>query len=48
MLKDEKQKVWADAVYINFPNQNNRGAHTLIFPVWQWQNMRRIKLMLWP
>ena len=27
MLKDEKQKVWADAVYINFPNQNNRGAH---------------------
>ena len=22
MLKDEKQKVWADAVYINFPNQN--------------------------
>ncbi len=27
MLKDEKQKVWADEVYINFPNQNNRGAH---------------------
>lgn len=27
MLKDEKQKVWADAVYINFPNQKNRGAH---------------------
>ncbi len=27
MLKDEKQKVWADAVYINFPNQSNRGAH---------------------
>jgi iron(III) transport system substrate-binding protein len=30
MLKDEKQKVWADAVYINFPNQNNRGAHVNI------------------
>ena len=27
MLKDEKQKVWADAVHINFPNQSNRGAH---------------------
>ncbi len=27
MLKDEKQKVWADKVYINFPNQKNRGAH---------------------
>ncbi|MCP4988709.1 MAG: extracellular solute-binding protein [Colwellia sp.] len=27
MLKDEKQKVWADEVYINFPNQENRGAH---------------------
>ena len=27
MLSDEKQKVWADEVYINFPNQNNRGAH---------------------
>lgn len=30
MLKDEKQKVWADAVNINFPNQNNRGAHVNI------------------
>ncbi|SEK94385.1 iron(III) transport system substrate-binding protein [Colwellia chukchiensis] len=30
MLKDAKQKVWADAVYINFPNQNNRGAHVNI------------------
>ena len=30
MLKDEKQKVWADAVYINFPNQKNRGAHVNI------------------
>jgi len=27
MLKDEKQKLWAEAVYINFPNQSNRGAH---------------------
>jgi iron(III) transport system substrate-binding protein len=27
MLKDDKQKVWADEVYINFPNQDNRGAH---------------------
>lgn len=27
MLKDDKQKIWADEVYINFPNQNNRGAH---------------------
>jgi iron(III) transport system substrate-binding protein len=30
MLKDDKQKVWADAVYINFPNQSNRGAHVNI------------------
>ena len=30
MLKDEKQKVWADAVHINFPNQSNRGAHVNI------------------
>ncbi|MEW6994309.1 extracellular solute-binding protein [Colwelliaceae bacterium MEBiC 14330] len=27
MLKNDEQKVWADEVYINFPNQNNRGAH---------------------
>ncbi|TLU67124.1 extracellular solute-binding protein [Thalassotalea litorea] len=27
MLTDENQKVWADAVNINFPNQNNRGTH---------------------
>nr|WP_227009245.1 Fe(3+) ABC transporter substrate-binding protein [Pseudoalteromonas phenolica] len=27
MLQDEKQKPWADSVYINFPNQKNRGAH---------------------
>lgn len=27
MLNDKKQKVWADGVNINFPNQNNRGAH---------------------
>jgi iron(III) transport system substrate-binding protein len=30
MLADKKQKVWADAVYINFPNQSNRGAHVNI------------------
>lgn len=27
MLKNKDQKVWADAVNINFPNQNDRGAH---------------------
>lgn len=27
MLQDAKQKIWAEAVNINFPNQNNRGAH---------------------
>lgn len=27
MLTNEKQKIWADEVYINFPNQTNRGAH---------------------
>ncbi len=27
MLKNDEQKVWADEVYINFPNQSNRGAH---------------------
>jgi iron(III) transport system substrate-binding protein len=27
MLEDSKQKAWADAVYINFPNQNDRGSH---------------------
>jgi len=30
MLIDEKQKQWADAVNINFPNQSNRGAHVNI------------------
>jgi iron(III) transport system substrate-binding protein len=30
MLNDDKQKVWADAVNINFPNQANRGAHVNI------------------
>ena len=30
MLTDDKQKVWADAVNINFPNQKNRGAHVNI------------------
>ncbi|MBQ4851531.1 Fe(3+) ABC transporter substrate-binding protein [Pseudoalteromonas sp. MMG013] len=27
MLQDSKQKAWADSVYINFPNQKDRGAH---------------------
>ncbi|MDP5146849.1 extracellular solute-binding protein [Shewanella sp. ULN5] len=27
MMMDENQKSWAEAVYINFPNQDNRGAH---------------------
>lgn len=27
MLQDPKQRSWADAVEINFPNQNNRGTH---------------------
>ncbi|MCF2907443.1 Fe(3+) ABC transporter substrate-binding protein [Pseudoalteromonas sp. DL2-H2.2] len=27
MLEDSKQKAWADAVYINFPNQSDRGSH---------------------
>ena len=27
MLMDEKQKVWADSVELNFPNQSDRGAH---------------------
>lgn len=27
MMQDEKQKAWADAVNINFPNQKDRGAH---------------------
>ncbi|MBU2894265.1 extracellular solute-binding protein [Colwellia sp. D2M02] len=30
MLQDEKQKAWADAVNINFPNQKNRGTHVNI------------------
>ena len=30
MLNDEKQKAWADAVYINFPNQNSTGTHVNI------------------
>jgi len=30
MLTNEKQKVWADGVNINFPNQENRGAHVNI------------------
>lgn len=27
MIEDPEQKDWADAVYINFPNQQNRGTH---------------------
>jgi len=27
MLMDEKQKPWADAVELNFPNQSDRGSH---------------------
>ncbi|KZN46803.1 Fe(3+) ABC transporter substrate-binding protein [Pseudoalteromonas luteoviolacea] len=27
MMTDAKQKSWADSVYINFPNQKNRGSH---------------------
>lgn len=27
MLQDDKQKPWADAVNINFPNQKDRGSH---------------------
>ncbi len=27
MLNDEKQKSWAEAVYINFPGQNAQGTH---------------------
>lgn len=30
MLNDDKQKIWAEAVNINFPNQKNRGAHVNI------------------
>ncbi|KJY83649.1 iron ABC transporter substrate-binding protein [Vibrio galatheae] len=27
MVNDAEQKAWADAVYINFPNQNSTGTH---------------------
>ncbi|SFC46018.1 Fe(3+) ABC transporter substrate-binding protein [Pseudoalteromonas denitrificans] len=27
MMQDPKQKVWAESVFINFPNQANRGSH---------------------
>nr|WP_237162706.1 extracellular solute-binding protein [Shewanella halifaxensis] len=27
MLQDPKQQAWADAIEINFPNQDNRGSH---------------------
>lgn len=30
MLQNEKQKVWAEEVNINFPNQKNRGSHVNI------------------
>ena len=30
MLNDEKQKAWAEAVYINFPNQHTTGTHVNI------------------
>ncbi|PMH41226.1 iron ABC transporter substrate-binding protein [Vibrio sp. 10N.286.49.B3] len=30
MLNDKEQKVWADAVYINFPSQNAEGTHVNI------------------
>ncbi len=30
MQTNKEQKVWADAVNINFPNQSNRGAHVNI------------------
>lgn len=30
MLDDEKQRSWAEAVYINFPNQKEKGTHVNI------------------
>ncbi|MBA5762192.1 Fe(3+) ABC transporter substrate-binding protein [Vibrio sp. 404] len=30
MVNDKEQKAWADAVYINFPNQNTTGTHVNI------------------
>ncbi|WP_047049825.1 Fe(3+) ABC transporter substrate-binding protein [Vibrio mexicanus] len=30
MVNDENQQAWADAVYINFPNQNAEGTHVNI------------------
>ncbi|OBW94678.1 Fe(3+) ABC transporter substrate-binding protein [Gallibacterium salpingitidis] len=30
MLEDEKQREWAEAVYINFPNQTTTGTHVNI------------------
>ncbi|MBW3694170.1 Fe(3+) ABC transporter substrate-binding protein [Vibrio sp. T187] len=30
MVNDEKQKAWADSVYINFPNQKTEGTHVNI------------------
>ena len=30
MIQDAEQKIWADAVYINFPNQQGEGSHVNI------------------
>ena len=30
MMQDAEQKTWADAVYINFPNQTDKGTHVNI------------------
>lgn len=30
MMQDDAQKAWADAVYINFPNQSTEGSHVNI------------------
>ena len=30
MLEDDKQRSWAESVYINFPNQNAQGTHVNI------------------
>jgi iron(III) transport system substrate-binding protein len=30
MVNDPEQKAWADAVYINFPNQSTTGTHVNI------------------
>lgn len=30
MLEDDKQRAWAESVYINFPNQTTTGTHVNI------------------